>query len=262
MWGALIVAYCGYLRALGQPGTSIGLRRSQIGHFAREVGTIPARVTYDDVVEYFSRQRWAPETRRNNRSGLRGFFTWAHKNGHLPVDPIAELPQVRVPKSSVHSCPDEVYAAALARADYRGTLILRLAAEAGLRRGEIARIHRKDLRGSAGRYELLVHGKGANERIIPIGDGLAGEIAKAEEFLFPSIRGAHIKPHTVGVIASGLLGDATLHQLRHRFATRAYRGSRNLRAVQQLLGHSNLTTTERYIDSGESERREAMNCAA
>lgn len=50
--------------------------------------------------------------------------------------------------------------------------------------------------------------------------------------------------------------------LRHSFATAAYRGSRNLRAVQQLLGHASLAVTERYLQTDESEMRAAMEAAA
>jgi site-specific recombinase XerC len=49
-----------------------------------------------------------------------------------------------------------------------------------------------------------------------------------------------------------------MHQLRHRFASRAYRGTRNLRAVQELLGHANVSITERYTQVDDEERRAAM----
>jgi site-specific recombinase XerD len=54
-----------------------------------------------------------------------------------------------------------------------------------------------------------------------------------------------------------VLGDT----FRHRFATRAYRGTRNLRAVQVLLGHSSIATTERYVAVDDSEIRAAMVAA-
>ena len=52
-----------------------------------------------------------------------------------------------------------------------------------------------------------------------------------------------------------------MHKLRHRFATRAYRGSRNLRAVQVLLGHAPIVTTERYTAVDDDEIRAAMLAA-
>jgi site-specific recombinase XerC len=54
----------------------------------------------------------------------------------------------------------------------------------------------------------------------------------------------------------------TMHTLRHRFGTRAYRGSRNLRAVQELLGHASIATTERYTAIDDDEIRAAAMAAA
>ena len=71
---------------------------------------------------------------------------------------------------------------------------------------------------------------------MPITDRLAGVIAGGSRWLFPSERGGHISPAWVGELCS---------QLRHMFASRAYRGTRNLRAVQGLLGHANVAITER-----------------
>jgi integrase/recombinase XerC len=53
----------------------------------------------------------------------------------------------------------------------------------------------------------------------------------------------------------------TMHTLRHRFASRAFRGSRNLRAVQVLMGHSSIATTERYLAVDDDEVRAAMLAA-
>jgi integrase/recombinase XerC len=52
-----------------------------------------------------------------------------------------------------------------------------------------------------------------------------------------------------------------MHTLRHRFSSRAYRGTRNLRAVQVLLGHSSIATTERYCAVDDDEIRAAMEAA-
>jgi integrase len=63
------------------------------------------------------------------------------------------------------------------------------------------------------------------------------------------------------LIADALPGDWTAHTLRHRFASRAYRGSRNLRAVQRLLGHESVLSTERYTAVDDDEIRAAAASA-
>ena len=62
-------------------------------------------------------------------------------------------------------------------------------------------------------------------------------------------------------VADALPDNWTMHTLRHRFATRAYRGTRNLRAVQVLLGHESIATTERCCAVDDSEIRAAMVAA-
>lgn len=78
----------------------------------------------------------------------------------------------------------------------------------------------------------------------------------------PGAEEEHRSPHHVGKLMAGALPDHwTAQALRHHFATRAYRGSRNLRAVQVLLGHSSVATTERYTAVDDDEIRAAMMSA-
>jgi integrase/recombinase XerC len=80
--------------------------------------------------------------------------------------------------------------------------------------------------------------------------------------MFPGAEDGHLTPQHVGKLMARALPDHwTAHTLRHRFATRAYRGSRNLRAVQVLLGHSSVATTERYTAVEDDEIRAAMMSA-
>jgi integrase len=250
-------------------------------------------VTEAQILAWFGRQEWSVETRRSYRNTAVSFFGWAYRAGHLPADPGVDLPVMRAATPSPRPAPDSAWSAALTIADPRVRLMLRLAAEAGLRRAEIARVHRRDLtRGPAG-AELLFHGKGGKLRVVPIGDDLAAAIGnltqtdkvsrpelfirsdkkpvrelfrvnpeKAGGWLFPGNDAGHLSPRYVGKLMAGVLPDHwTAHTLRHRFATRAYRGSRNLRAVQTLLGHSSVATTERYTAVDDDEIRAAMMSA-
>lgn len=147
--------------------------------------------------------------------------------------------------------------------------MLRLAAEAGLRRGEVAVVHTQDMVDGIGGAQLLVHGKGGKKRVIPINDSLASAIRagaaghtpgmSSHGWLFPNGTGGHLSVYQVGDLVRQVLPEPwTMHTLRHRFCTHASRGSRNLRAVQVLMGHASIATTERYLAVDDGEVRAAM----
>lgn len=129
--------------------------------------------------------------------------------------------------------------------------MLKLAGVCGLRRGEIARVRREDITEDLVGWTLRVRGKGGHERLVPLPDDLAREILKQSPgWLFPSPKtsGPLTAAH-VGVLVSALLPEGwTCHTLRHRCATVAYADQRDLRAVQELLGHAKPETTALYTE--------------
>ena len=180
----------------------------------------------------------------------------------MPVHLADELPSVREHRGAPRPTPDLVWREALMAAEPRVALMMRLAAEAGLRRGEVAQVHTRDLIDSVDGTQLLVHGKGGKQRIVPLGDSLAGAIrvqAPADGWVFPNDSGTdHLTAPWVGCLVRDTLPCGwTMHSLRHRFASRAYRGTRNLRAVQILLGHESVGTTQRYTAVDDDELRAA-----
>lgn len=272
-WESAIESYMAFLVAIGRPKTTRDLRYYQLVYLARSTNTPLDRITYDDLIEWFSiHEDWKPETRRSYRSALRGFFAWARKHNLVAEDPAFDLPQMSVPRAVAQPVPDLVLADAVRDADSRVALMLRLAGELGLRRSEVAKVHTRDLRHSPAGAQLVVHGKGSRQRVIPVSAGLATQIAAgaaghspgetSEGWLFPSRKGGHLCPAHVGRLCSEALeGIWTMHKARHRFASRAYRGTRNIRAVQELLGHANLAITERYTAVDDDEMRAAMMAA-
>jgi integrase/recombinase XerC len=131
----------------------------------------------------------------------------------------------------------------------REQLMLRLAAEMGLRRAEVAVIHSRDIFEDMGGHSLTVHGKGGKERDVPLPPGLASQIrAEGTGYLFPGDDAGHLSPRWVGKLVTLLLPDElTMHTLRHRFATRAYAVDKDVFVVQELLGHASPATTRRYV---------------
>lgn len=272
-WAEAIDAYLLTLSAAGQRPATCRLRRQHLNHMARGLNCAPSEMTAETLVGWFGRQiHWKPETRRGYRSAACGFFSWAYRSGRIAVYLGDVLPRARQPKATPRPASDHAWRTALMAADPRLTVMLRLAAEAGLRRAEVAAVATGDVLPGVDGAQLLVHGKGGKQRVVPISDSLAELLrqgaaghtpgAPAVGWLFPNGHGGHLAPETVGGLVTEILPDGyTMHTLRHRFATRAYRGTRNLRAVQVLLGHESIATTERYTATDDSEIRAAMVAA-
>ena len=266
-WSTAITDWIGSMNAAGVPATTQRTRREHMQRCARVGGwSSPALVTGEGLVRWFSRQSWAAETRRSHRNTHRAFWAWWTLTGRGEVNPAEALPRVKA-SAGVPRPVDEIsYRAALRDAAPRVRLILRCAAEVGLRRAEIAQIHRRDLLQDLGGWSLIVHGKGGRPRVVPLPAGLAAEIGEQCRrwgYMLPGDDGGHLSPRYVGKLASAALPDDwTLHALRHRFATRAYSLDRDVFTVQQLLGHASPATTRRYVALDTSSMRSTVERVA
>lgn len=129
----------------------------------------------------------------------------------------------------------------------RERLMLLLASFGGLRRSEIAAVHADDMNEGF----LFVVGKGGRQRFVPIHPLLLSyleRLAARGGWAFPGRFSGHCHPDYIGKHLSRLLGPGwTGHSLRHHFATAAYNTTRDLRAVQELLGHASVATTQIYV---------------
>lgn len=249
-WGLAIGEYLHHLRAAGKPSTTVQLRLHQLNRLAVGIGVRdPWAVSTDELARWLSRHRWAQETMRSHRAALRGFYAWATETGRVEVDPARRLPVVRAAHPAPRPAAEDAYAAALRAAGEREGLMLRLAAEAGLRRGEVARVHSADLIDQEDGPWLQVWGKGGRQRLVPLSGELGALVrAAGPGWVFPGAVEGHLSAARVGELVSALLPPGcTMHALRHRFATRAYSRDRDVLAVQQLLGHSRPDTTQRYV---------------
>lgn len=225
----------------------------------------PLTVTRDQLVDYLAGNDWTPRTTHSVRSSLRVFFRLLHDLEHRRDDPARTLPTVKLPRALPRPCPDHVIVTAYSSTtDPRVTLAIRIATETGLRRGEVARLKPADVEGRPGNYCVHVVGKGGHERTVPISDELAAQLLSVTTaWVFPAPLGGPITPRHLGkLITRALPGPWTTHTLRHRFATVAYQTTSDLRAVQELLGHTSPVTTAIYTKvSDDSMRRAAMAAA-
>jgi integrase len=142
----------------------------------------------------------------------------------------------------------------------RVRLAVLLGARAGLRRAEIRGLHQRDI----SETHLTVTGKGGKTRRIPIHPDLRGPLRAVEGWAFPSSQrpGEHLSSQRMAEIIDSAIGPWTAHSLRRRFATSAYDGSGDIRAVQELLGHASPTTTSLYVRANESRMEAAVLAVA
>lgn len=264
-WAAAIDAWTRFLRSGGAPSTTIRTRTNHLRRFAAEAAPRgPWDVDDEYVADWTAEQSWALETRRSYRSSLRSFYGWGVATHRVDESPAAGLPSVPQRPPMPRPASEPAYAAALTHAEPRERLMLRLAAEAGLRRGEVSRVHSRDVEPDLLGWSLRVHGKGGKLRKVPLTDDLAAELrARPAGYTFPGADHGHLSPWWVGRLVAELLpAGFTMHTLRHRFATTAYTRSHDLLAVQQLLGHASPATTRAYVKIDDATARAVVELVA
>lgn len=265
-WGGAIASWITHEAAIGNMSTTRYTRRQHLQRTARSIGVEdPSAVTAEVLVAWFDSQPWQTETRRAYRSSLRSFYGWAVDAGMVEASPALGLPRIRPARPNPQPAPDSVYLPALAAASPRERLMLRLAAEHGMRRGEIAVVHSRDLVEDLTGWTLIVHGKGGKDRLVPLLDDVAALLRGLPAgWAFPGDDHGHLSPRWVGKLLNRLLPDAwTMHKLRHRAATKWWEASaHDLFVVQELLGHASPATTRVYIPVADARLRATVNAAA
>jgi integrase len=254
-----------WLISAGRGPNTIRTRTDHLRRAARALQGSPWTTTSEQLLDWVGRQTWKRETRRSVYASLRSFYWWACDSGHVDESPADMLPHVPAEAPCPRPCPDPVIDAAGVDASDRVGLMLRLGAELGLRRMEIAQVHEADLYLDSDGWCLYVHGKGDRNRVMPVEVDLALELRAACHrgggWAFPGKSG-HLTAAHVGKLISQQLPDRwTGHTLRHRFATTTHEETQDLLSVSELLGHSNVATTQRYIATS-SQRLRAVAATA
>ena len=214
----------------------------------------------------------ARSTIARHTAAIRNFTTWALREGILPSDPAALLSSPRADqrlpspldesdaRMLLNAARDE--AATGGASQIRNWAILELTYACGLRVSEVCALDVSSLNREA--LTVRVVGKGNKERVVPYGPPaaaaldhwlvrgrpqLAGE--RSGQALFLGDKGGRIDPRIVRSMVHKMAAHAGVHDvaphgLRHSTATHLLQGGADLRAVQEMLGHSSLSTTQRY----------------
>ena len=200
-------------------------------------------------------------------SSIRNFYRFASKRNYLSSEDLDLIKTPKLPQSLPKSISNEDVTSLIegignGRSDWeaaRDKAILLLMYGAGLRISEALSINKKQC--PLGEW-LRIVGKGGKHRDVPILKIIKNSIDKYltllprqyqdEEFLFLGRRGGRLSPRIIQRIIQNLRiklnlpEHATPHSLRHAFATQLLAGGGDLRSIQDLLGHSSLSTTQRY----------------
>ncbi len=208
------------------------------------------------------RQGLKPASLRRWLSSVRGFYRWLQRRNLCSHNPAADI---RAPRGE-RKLPEVLEVDLIGHlidslpadeAGLRDRLVLELFYGCGLRLSELAGLRRGQLDFDNG--EIRVTGKGNKERVVPFG-GKAVEAARqwlatcpgeADDWLFPG-RNGHLHVSTIQKMLrrrarqAGIWQSLHPHMLRHSFATHLLQSSGNLRAVQMLLGHASIGTTQIY----------------
>lgn len=264
-----------WLKAAGRSKRTIELRAYYVRRAGRAINKPLAAVTAGDLIGWLGDQDWAPDTRKSCLASLRVFFRWAADFDLIEADPALKLPSVTVPRGEPRPAPTALLNQALEAATDRDWLLIGLAAYAGLRRTEIATLTWESVEWNG----LRIRGKGGRTRFIPLlpllrerltaerelrdqgkrGTGWRYRFDPGSPYVFPGSNGAaHISADRVTKIITAAMGSYSPHTLRHRFASSAYAVERDMRAVQDLMGHASVETTQIYTLVPRDAKRKAV----
>jgi integrase/recombinase XerC len=269
------------------PHTIAGYRRDILRVF--DLGAGPDRPLAPDAwdralleraMRDLHRSLHAPSSAARALAAWRSFSRFCLRRGIIAHDPARLLPFPRRGRRLPRTLPERELGAALDRisgadpAAVRDRALIELTYSSGLRLSELVGLNLGDVDAGAGL--LRVRGKGRRERVVPVGraalDALRRFLGPRERDgrdapVFVNARGSRLSGRTVqrvvrrrlGQLASGL--GVSPHALRHSFASHLLDRGADLRAIQELLGHRSLASTQIYTHVSRSRLRRAYEQA-
>jgi site-specific recombinase XerD len=234
----------------------------------------PAEIKREQIIQFgVSRKGAAPLTLRRKYACLSSFYGFLQDMGYLQGNPARRLPLPRVSETVPVFLSEEMAQQLIAAADTPWTkCAVVLLLSTGIRRSEAVGITLDDL--NLEERQLLIRGKGDKERVVPLTDQAVEAIQAylphrtktQSRHLFVSAYGGHPihgriinRMLQIVIQKAGLAGQGiTPHKLRHTFATHLIRNGVDIRTVQELMGHSELETTAKYLHSDTRTKQAAV----
>lgn len=231
-------------------------------------------VDYQDIRAYLGElhdKSYSRNTTGRKISSLRSFYQFLLKEGLISENPFTYVQmrknQLRLPRFFYEKEMDALFEAVVGESvlDLRNQAILEVLYGTGIRVSECANLQLSDI--DFDLNVMLIHGKGNKERYVPFGAHseaalqqyltksratIVGKYHKEHHSVFVNHRGDQITPAGISYILSQLIKKSSLtskihpHMLRHTFATHLLNNGADMRTVQELLGHSSLSSTQIY----------------
>ena len=267
-----------FLRSLRERNASAHTIKAYTGDLATFAAYIGSRtwkqidhITIRGFLSHLYEKGLSKTSVARSLAAVRSLYRWLAQEGVVEQNPAAlvstpKLPKKlpRVPTMEEMNSVFDGGMPEIASFPERDRLMLELLYGCGIRNSELVSIDLDDLSLSAG--AILVSGKGKKERYVPFGDGVKlaltaylpvrqvvlSETRKNTPALLINQRGGRLTTRSVGriikkiAVAKGLSPDVHPHTLRHAFGTHMLEEGADLRAIQELLGHERLSTTQRY----------------
>lgn len=258
---------------------SYGRDLRQFGQWLAARGGGLARCQRLDVLEYLAeRVGISARSLARQLSAMKSFFRWMKRENRIAEDPTLNVARPRLGRPLPKTLTEEEVEALLGAPDLddplglRDRAMLEVLYAAGLRVSELVGLTLGQVNTRQGLVRVV--GKGDKERLVPLGeealhwlerylrDGRPALLGDDREVLFPSRRGTRMTRQTFWhrikqlAVRAGVQKPLSPHTLRHAFATHLLNHGADLRVVQLLLGHSDLSTTQIYTHVAQHRLRE------
>tara|TARA_B110000014_G_C20113598_1_gene587396 strand:+ start:750 stop:1565 length:816 start_codon:yes stop_codon:yes gene_type:complete len=237
----------------------------------------------EDYVKWLNSREYSRATVARKIAALKSFVNFLVETGDLTKSPILDIESPKtiksLPKPLLAKEVDAILTAAKDNSStegYRDSAMLSLMYWTGLRVSELIALNIDNLYLSENEPYLRCYGKGDRERTIPIPDQTLENLKyylreirhnfvrnNSELGVFVNMRGERLTRQGYWLILkayvkkAGIASNVTPHTLRHSYATHLLRGGASIRAVQELLGHANVSTTQIYTQLANQDLKDA-----